>query len=274
VADDEPRAQDPEQEDKLALPSLRSVFSRSKKSRPQQREERQEEAVEPAPAPAPVEPEPVQPEPVQPEPLQPEPVQPAPVQPAPVQPEPAPEPVADEPRAAPEPAHVSEPAPILVESIPDDTHKAPRRRASARRPRLPRVPAPRVRIHLPGPLVALLTGALVGLAMVGLTAASLRGCAALRGTTSCGLPGIAVLLVITLLAVGLGALLLRLLGVDTSGSTSFLGVGLLVVLILLALLPVLEHWWVVIVVPALAMLTFLVAWWLTTTYVEPGERAR
>jgi hypothetical protein len=31
---------------------------------------------------------------------------------------------------------------------------------------------------------------------------------------------------------------------------------------------------VVIVVPLLAMLTFSAAWWLTTTYVEPGERAR
>ena len=58
------------------------------------------------------------------------------------------------------------------------------------------------------------------------------------------------------------------------GSTSFLGVGLLVVLILLALLPVLEEWWVVIAVPVLGMVTYGASWWLTTTYVEPGDRPR
>jgi hypothetical protein len=131
-----------------------------------------------------------------------------------------------------------------------------------------------IRIHVPGPVSALLTGVVVGLALVGLTSASLGLCTSMRGTSSCGKPGILLLLVITLVAILLGSLLLRLLGVATCGSTSFLGVGLLVVLILLALLPTLDEWWVVIVVPALAMLTYLAAWWLTTTYVEPGERAR
>jgi len=129
-------------------------------------------------------------------------------------------------------------------------------------------------MRLPGAVTALLTGAVVGLALVGLTDASLGLCTAARGTSSCGKPGIVLLLAITLVAIGLGALLLRVLGVATYGSTSFLGVGLLAVLVLLALLPVLEHWWVLIVVPGVAMLTYLAAWWLTTTYVEPGERAR
>ncbi len=72
----------------------------------------------------------------------------------------------------------------------------------------------------------------------------------------------------------LGSLLLRLAGVDSPGSTSFLGVGLLVVVILLALLPVISDPWMVVVVPAVAMLTYAAAWWLTSTYVEPGERVR
>jgi hypothetical protein len=55
---------------------------------------------------------------------------------------------------------------------------------------------------------------------------------------------------------------------------SFLGVGLLVVVILLALLPVIADRWIVVVVPVVAMLTFAAARWLTTTYVEPGERVR
>jgi hypothetical protein len=129
------------------------------------------------------------------------------------------------------------------------------------------------RLRLPGPLVAVVTGAIVGLALVGLTVASLHACSSMRGTSSCGKPGILLLLVITVAMVVLGSLLLLVAGVSAPGSTSFLGVGLLVVLILLALLPVLDHWWVVIVVPGLAMVTFVASWWLTTTYSEPGERA-
>jgi hypothetical protein len=138
----------------------------------------------------------------------------------------------------------------------------------------PRRTRTRPALHLPGPLVALLTGAVVGLALVGLTAASLHLCSAVRGTSSCGKPGLLLLLAITVAMVFLGSVLLRLAGVDPHGSTSFLGVGLLVVVILLALLPVIFHWWMVIVVPLVAMATYEAAWWLTTTYVEPGERVR
>jgi hypothetical protein len=112
----------------------------------------------------------------------------------------------------------------------------------------------------------------VGLVLVGLTAGSLRLCTSIRGTSSCGKPGILLLLAIAAIAILLGALLLRVAGVAAPGSTSFLGVGLLVVLVLLALVGVLDEWWVVIVVPVLAALTHLAAWWLTTTYAEPGER--
>jgi hypothetical protein len=131
-----------------------------------------------------------------------------------------------------------------------------------------------IRLHMPGPIAALLTGALVGLALVGLTSAALHLCTTWRGTSSCGNPGILLLLAITVVAAALGAVLLRLLGVATAGSTSLLGVGLLGVLVLLALLPVIDRWWMVIAVPVLAMLTFVAAWWLTTTYVEPGDRRR
>jgi hypothetical protein len=131
-----------------------------------------------------------------------------------------------------------------------------------------------IRLHLPGAVAALLTGAVVGLALVGLTSAALHLCTTWRGTSSCGKPGILLVLAITVIAAGLGAVLLRLLGVATAGSTSLLGVGLLGVLILLVLLPVVDRGWMVVAVPALSMLTHLAAWWLTTTYVEPGERPR
>jgi hypothetical protein len=140
---------------------------------------------------------------------------------------------------------------------------------SAARPR-----AHRLRdLHLPGRLVAPVTGAVVGLALVGLTSAGLHLCSGVRGTSSCGTPGLLLLLVITAAAVFLGSVLLRAAGVASSGSTSLLGVGLLVVIILLALLPVIFRWWMVIVIPLVAMATYAASWWLTTTYVEPGERA-
>jgi hypothetical protein len=144
-----------------------------------------------------------------------------------------------------------------AESAQRDTEIAPSRHVTTRRP-----------------LAAVVTGAVVGLVMVGLSAGSLHACTDLRGTPSCGKPGILVLLAITAVAIMLGSVLLRLTGVTAHGSTSFLGVGLLVVLILLALLPMLDEWWVAIAVPALSAVTFAAAWWLTTTYADPEQRPR
>jgi hypothetical protein len=47
----------------------------------------------------------------------------------------------------------------------------------------------------------------------------------MRGTSSCGKPGIVLLLVITVAVILLGSLLLRLADVDTHGSTSFSASG-------------------------------------------------
>jgi hypothetical protein len=171
-----------------------------------------------------------------------------------------------QPRQAPAPLVRTPAAPRVEEPAADDP--VPEAEAPQRRRRRP------IRVHVPGPLAALLTGAVVGLALVGLTSAALHLCTSWRGTSSCGNPGILLLLAITVGAVVLGAVLLRLLDVATAGSTSLLGVGLLVVLVLLTLLPVVDRWWMVVAVPALAMLTHLAAWWLTTTYVEPGDRPR
>ena len=131
-----------------------------------------------------------------------------------------------------------------------------------------------MRLHVPGPLAAALTGAVVGVVLVALTAGSLQLCSSMRGTPSCGKPGILLLLAANAVAIVLGSPLLRLLGVAAPGSTSFLGVGLLVVLILLALLSVLDEWWVIVAVPALAIATYAASWWLTSTYTEPGDRPR
>lgn len=219
----------------LELPRLRSVFRRRRTTPP--REAETESARDLAPGPAP-------------------------------EPAPGPEPALV---PGPEVGPVLSAGPVgLPEAGPEARPPAPPSVAEPKRRR----PRRSVGIHLPGPVAALLTGAVAGLVLVGLTAASLHLCTLLRGTSSCGKPGVLLLLLITLADVLLGALLLRLLGVRPAGSTSLLGVGLLVVLILLALLPVVDRWWMVVVVPVLAMLTHLAAWWLTTTYVEPGERPR
>jgi hypothetical protein len=37
---------------------------------------------------------------------------------------------------------------------------------------------------------------------------------------------------------------------------------------------VIFDWWMVIVIPVVAMITYAASYWLTTTFTEPGERAR
>jgi hypothetical protein len=166
----------------------------------------------------------------------------------------------DRPAVSPGPVGLPETRPEVTSPVLTATDQTP---PPARR---------RIRAHSPGPVAAVVVGAVVGLVLVGLTAASLRVCTSMRGTSSCGKPGILLLLVVTAAVVVLGSLLLRLGGVAAHGSTSFLGVGLLVVVILLALLPVLDEWWVAIAVPLLAMVTFAASYWLTSTYTDSGDR--
>ena len=118
---------------------------------------------------------------------------------------------------------------------------------------------------------AIVTGALVGALTVGLTWAALRGCEAVKGTSSCGGPGLLLLVVILILAILLGSFLLRAFGVPDPGSNSFLAVGLLAVLTLLFLMDALFSWWILVVVPVLAILTFALAHWVTVAFIEPAE---
>lgn len=169
----------------------------------------------------------------------------APKRPATVLPAPDPEPL---PEPAHEPVHASEPEPAQ-----------PRRRARSR-PSLPR---------LPGWVAALVTGIVVGLFGVALTALSLRGCEAVRGTQSCGGPGAFLLVVILALMVLLGAVVLAALGVSESGSTSFLAVGVLCVVVLLVLADRLFTAWMFVVIPLVTAGAYVLAHWVTTTFVEP-----
>lgn len=140
-------------------------------------------------------------------------------------------------------------------------------RAEGREPR--RTKAPRATLTVGGRVASAVTGLVIGLLVVVLTAGSLALCETVRGVASCGGgPGFALLVAVTLSMIVLGGVMLRLARVPDPGSTSFLAVGLLCVLSLLFLVDVLDEWWMVIVIPALSTVTFLLSHWVTTAVVE------
>ncbi len=122
---------------------------------------------------------------------------------------------------------------------------------------------------MPGWVAALVTGLVVGASGAGLTWVSLRGCEAVKGTESCGGPGLLLLVVIVVLMVLLGGLLLALLRVPEPRSTSFLGVGVLVVVVLVTLIQQLFSGWMFLVVPLLGAASYVLALRITTAFVEP-----
>lgn len=173
-------------------------------------------------------------------------------------PEPVPEPVGvgepepDRPRA--QPVVTDEPSP---ESIPEPV--------GDRAPEPPREPSRRMRS--PGGIPAvLLTGVVVGLGIVGLTWAALRGCESVRGTSSCGAAGYGLLFAILVVMVVVGALLLRLARVAEPGSTSFLAVGLTCVLALLFLVDSLLDRPMAVVIPLISAGAFALAHWVARTF--------
>ncbi len=155
----------------------------------------------------------------------------------------------DEPTERPEPEPAPEPEP----------EPEPRRRAQT-----PRRAGPVLAV----PVAAALTGLVVGLLGTGLTAAGLRGCEAVRGTDSCGGPGLGLLVAIVAVMVIAGAVLLKLLGVSEHRGTSFLGTGLMCVVALVALMEQLFSVWMFVVVPLICAVTYLIAQWVTTRLVE------
>ena len=170
-----------------------------------------------------------------------------------LQPEPAPGPRRPTRRdTAPEP-----PTPSAQQAEPEtDQRRAPRSR--------PSLPTP------PGWVAALVTGLVVGAAGVALTYLSLRGCEAVRGTQTCGGPGLLLLVVFLVLMVLLGGVVLAVLGLPDSRSTSFLAIGVLCVVVLLAPTDRLFSAWMFLLVPLVAAAAYVLAHRVTTTFVEPG----
>ena len=246
----EPRDSEPDQPS-LELPSL-SGWRRKRRARGQESSATPVAPPSGSPAAAPEPPTVADPPPITPQPTpEPEPT-----------PEPTDAPVAPPsgaPATAPEPPTVVDAPPPAPEPEPDDEDEEPRRRA------------PRVR--RPGGLpTVVVVGALVGLAVVGLTWAALQACRQVQGTPSCGTAGYPLLALVLALSVVVGSVLLRLALVPDPVSTSVLGVGLAAVILLLTLVGHLEQPAMVVVVPLISALTFAAAHWISRSATEPDER--
>lgn len=264
----------------LEMPSL--GFGRMRKRK---RERTQEDTAAPAPEPDPDPVEEPEPAPVAEAATEPVPVQEPVAEPASepasepeLEPEPEPEPVAEpdpvvEPEPAPERTEVLEPVPVGATASPLFADEEPRlddagedeETTDRTRRRQFALPA------IGGMPAAMLTGAVVGVLTVGLTWASLRLCEVAQGTSSCGNPGFFLLLAIMIAMVLTGGALLRAFGVPDSGSTSFLGMGLVAVIVLLFLVDLLFAWWMIMAIPAVAVVAYALAHWVTTAFVEPVE---
>jgi len=132
----------------------------------------------------------------------------------------------------------------------------------------PRKRAPRQLPVINPRLAVALTGGVVGLVGVALTTVAGRGCEVIRGVGSCGGIGLLALLVILVLEILLGAVLLKAWRLTDPTSTSFLGVGLAAVFVMLFLLQSLESVWMFLVIPLLTVATFVGSWLVTETLGE------
>lgn len=129
-----------------------------------------------------------------------------------------------------------------------------------------RRPSPLTRV--PPGYAAAGAGVVCGLVGVVLTSLALHACEAVRGVGSCGGIGLFALLLILVLEIFIGGALLKACAVPDSFSTSFLGVGLVAVAIMLFLLGNLDSPWMLLVIPVVTAATFVVSWLVTRTFVE------
>lgn len=175
-------------------------------------------------------------------------------------------------KAADETAEPVAPAPTPAAAAPAPVATAPAPAPAPEPVPAPTPKAPRAPLSIDGRVAAGVTGLVVGLLIVLLTAGSLRLCESVRGVSTCGGgPGFTLLVAVMVAMVLLGGTLLRLARVPDPMSTSFLAVGLTCVLSLLFLVDVLQEWWMVIVIPVMTVATFLLSHWVTTSVIEPAE---
>ena len=114
-------------------------------------------------------------------------------------------------------------------------------------------------------------GLLAGFAIVGLIGLMLQACDSARGTTSCGGPGLFVLLaILALITVG-ATRLLRIWGFTDAGTVAFLGIALTGIVVLVFLTTHLQSLGMVLVIPMITMFAFLISDWVSATMSEANE---
>ncbi|MGH3125868.1 MAG: hypothetical protein ACRDND_33240, partial [Streptosporangiaceae bacterium] len=176
--------------------------------------------------------------------------------------------------------HVSEAAPDTPTDTPTDTavdttsappdEPAPEQDEREKAPRRPRRPRPGLPA-VPPLVAAVVTGLVCGLAACLLAWLAARGCAAVRGVSTCGGFGLVALIAILGITVLIGSFLLRAWRVSDPTSTSFLAIGLVAVIAMLFFLDKIDSVWMVLVIPLLSAATFALSWWVTETFVEGAD---
>ena len=123
---------------------------------------------------------------------------------------------------------------------------------------------------------ALFTGVVSGLICVALTWGEIATCEAIRGNNECG-DGFGLLAVVVVLAIEIvvGANLLKAFKVADPFSTSFLGVGLVAMVVMLTFMgdDNMASPAMIAIIPALTAVAFLLSWWVTVKFIEePADR--
>jgi hypothetical protein len=83
-----------------------------------------------------------------------------------------------------------------------------------------------------------------------------------------------MLLAILIALTYLGGWLLRGVGIDDAGSTSFLAVGLVAVVAMLFLVDSLDEWSGAVLVPVFTVLAYALSWRVTASLVDAGADQR
>jgi hypothetical protein len=122
---------------------------------------------------------------------------------------------------------------------------------------------------IPPVVAAIISGLVAGLATVLLAFGAARGCEAVRGTDSCG-GGLGLLAVVAILAIAIliGAGLLKAWRIADPFSTSFLGVGVVATIAMLAFLDRINSSSMLVVIPLMTAAAFALSWWITVRVID------
>ena len=115
------------------------------------------------------------------------------------------------------------------------------------------------------------SGALAGLTAAGLYYLAGLGCSWLRGPGGCGGIGLLSTIVLLLASGFVGATPLWLLRQRDPFATSYLGIGLMAVVVMLTVMRQLDSVWMIAIIPTLTAVCYMVSWWLTSIIVRESS---